>query len=222
MSWFTEEANVQNFETTVEKQTGYYAESGCYTAKIKFAGVYQTEGSPSKGLYISFELDNGIVFDQYVNFIGKDGKSTRTNSEGKEVKGFGIDQIESWGKIVNFGKPSNEVEYKMWGKERKAKLLQDAIGKKVGVCVRHIKEPSEDGSRMYDKNEAELLFDIESKKSSAELYFDEEDRRYTTVAKWEEKIAEKPILERKPKGAKVESSSKGSEEAQKALGASGW
>lgn len=220
MSWFTDDAKVTDFETTVEQSVGYYAESGCYEAKVKFASVYQTEGSKSKGLYISFELKDGIVFDQYVNFINVEGKSTRTNSEGKEVRGFGIDQIESWGKIIPFGKPSNEVEYKMWGKERKSKILQDAIGKKVGVCVRHIKERSEDGSRMYDKNEAELLYDLDSRKSSAELYFDRDDRRHATVNEWLEKIEKNPILERKPNKAKAETS--GDADAKKALETSGW
>lgn len=200
MSYFTTEGQATELETAQQKDTPFFTESGEYVAKIALACVYSTPDSPSKGLYIRFELENGVEFDQYLNFINKKGESFRVvkDEDGKEkkVKGIGLDQIESWGKVVKFGNPTLDTQAKLWGKDRPVKLLGNAIGQKVGVLVRHVKEPNEDGSKVYDKNEVEALFDIQTRKTSGQLYFKEEDKRNFSIAKWLEKIAKSPTVDR--------------------------
>ena len=222
MSWFAESTNTNDVAVEVKSYVPFFAESGEYVAKVDFASVYASPDSKSKGLYISFKLENGMTIDQYVNYQNKEGKTTREvqDAEGKEktVRGFGLDQIESWNKVIGFGKPSKEVSHKMWGKDRMSMLLEDAVGKKIGILVRQVKEPSEDGSRMYDKNEVEAVFDLDSRKTAGELYFEEDDTRHQSISEWLEKIAKKPILERKGKSEPKKTDAN----VDKAIKESGW
>lgn len=222
MSWFTESTNTSNVETVVQESTPFYVESGEYKAKILFAGIYASTDSQSKGLYVSFGLENGTTIDQYINYQGKDGKCTREieTSEGKKtVKSIGLDTIEAWSKIIEFGKPSVEVIKKMWGKDKKITIFEKAGGAKVGVLVRHVQEPDQNGV-MRDKNEIESIFDLDSRKTANELYFKEDDTRNFTINKWIEKIEKNPTLVRKPRGEKKQSVSDSAK--AKEVEDSGW
>lgn len=222
MSWFETEGKATDLETAQQANTPFFAESGEYTATIEFACVYASPDSQSKGLYIRFVLDNGVTFDQYVNFINREGNAFRVvkDEDGKEkkVKGLGLDQIESWDKIVKFGKPTIETQATLWGRERQVKLLGEAIGKKVGVLVRHVKEPNQDGSKVYDKNEADALFDLQTRKTSGQLYFKEEDNRSFSIADWLKRIEKNPTLDRTNKKTKPKAYEQAKKEAENA----GW
>lgn len=217
MSWFAEDTKVTNFESATQVGTAFYVESGEYVGKVLFAGVYASPYSQSKGLYVSFELENGTVIDQYVNYQNKEGVSTR-EVDGKVVKGLGVDQVESWTKVLDFGRPSVEVQKKLWGKDRPIKVFENATGVKVGLLVRHILEPNQDGDKTYNKNEIEALFDIQTRKTSGELYFKEEDNRHFSIAKWLEKIAKNPTIDR----TKNKKSPKVDEEEAKKVASAGW
>ena len=201
MSWFSEITDTKNVESEVQKNSLFYSPSGVFNAVVKFAGIYKTPDSDSTGLYVSFELENGVTFDQYVNFKNKAGKSTRTNKDGKEVKGYGLEQVESWDMVVGFGKPQNKtITTTMWGKDKESFLMPDGIGKKIKVCVRQVEEAGEDG-KTYNRNEAEMIATMDGK-TSGELYYTEEDARHQSLDKWKAKIEKQPILVRKPKADK--------------------
>jgi hypothetical protein len=219
MSWFSKDAGVtEEVKVVVEENVPFYVESGEYVGKVEFAGVYQTPNSPSKGLYIRFLLESGMRIDQYINYQNKEGIATRTLADGRVTKSIGLAQIESWDEIIGFGKPTREVQAVMWGKEREAKLLEDAVGKKVGILVRHVLEPSEDGSKVYNKNEVEMVFDLQTRKTSGQLYFEEDDKRHTSINDWLKKIEKNPTLDRTNK--KKKEPTEGS--ASDAVKSAGW
>lgn len=195
MSWFTKDLE-EKVEKDYQEFTAYFAESGAYLGEIKFAGVYESEGSKSKGLVLKAQLENGVNIERYINFQNREGKRTRKTKDGRILPSFGLSQIESFSKLIDFGSPTREVEVELWGKSKKAKIMEEPIGKKVGFCVRHIQEPNQDGTKVFDKNEIEMLFDPETKKTSAELYYEEGDSRRLTLSEWEERIAKTPILDR--------------------------
>ena len=222
MSWFTESTNTNNVETVVQESTPFYVESGEYKAKILFAGIYASTDNQSKGLYVSFELENGTVIDQYINYQGKDGKCTRDieTSDGKKtVKSIGLDTVEAWSKVIEFGKPSVEVIKKMWGKDKKITIFEKAGGVKVGVLVLHVQEPDQNGV-MRDKNEIKSIFDLDSRRTANELYFKEGDNRNFTINKWLEKIKDNHTFVRKPKGEKKQTAT--DSDKAKEVEDSGW
>lgn len=216
VSYFAESTGTQNLEKEVQLEKLFTSPSGVFNATIKFAGLYKTPDSQSTGLYISFELENGVTFDQYLNYITKEGKSTRINDKGREVKGHGLEQLESWDFVVGFGKPKTDkaVIYKMWGKDREAFLMPDAIGKTIKVCVRQVEETNIEGNT-FTRNEAEMLAKMDGT-TSGELYFEKDDKRHISLDKWKAKIEKTPILYRdlsKPKKK---------EEPKKAESSSDW
>lgn len=203
MSWFSEDLE-EKVEKDYQEYTPYFTDSGVYQGEIKFAGIYASPETKSKGLVLKVQLENGVNVEQYINFQNREGKRTRNTKDGRVLPSYGLSQIESFAKLIDFGKPSREVEVELWGKPKQAMIMEDPIGKRVGFCIRHVKEPNQDGSKVYDKNEIEMLFDPETKKTSAELYYEEGDQRKLTLEKWKERINKNPVVDRSGKTKKQE------------------